>query len=154
MAAAGEEKKALQKSYSFDNVSFSQVDLHEVDIKYIGAIQKAMTTLSAELANDMAVFTADDMAKTVKQAGPRSLIQSGAMDTLKKLLADPATKQNAHTVIASLATTCNTLAEVCAHITAPLLFAVPLFRKVSCTISRAHMCQTRLVHSNSCLPGD
>mmetsp|Transcript_130525 Transcript_130525/g.194371 ORF Transcript_130525/g.194371 Transcript_130525/m.194371 type:complete len:1068 (+) Transcript_130525:173-3376(+) len=111
MAAAGEEKKALQKSYSFDNVSFSQVDLHEVDIKYIGAIQKAMTTLSGELANDMAVFTADDMAKTVKQAGPRSLIQSGAMDTLKKLLADPATKQNAHTVIASLATTCNTLAE-------------------------------------------
>jgi len=109
--AAGEEPKALQKSYSFDNVSFGQVDLHEVDMKYIGAIQKAMTALSAEMANDMATFTADDMAKTVKEAGPRSLTQSGCMDTLKKLLADAKTKQNAHTVIASLATTCTSTAE-------------------------------------------
>mmetsp|Transcript_68334 Transcript_68334/g.142419 ORF Transcript_68334/g.142419 Transcript_68334/m.142419 type:complete len:1066 (-) Transcript_68334:74-3271(-) len=108
---AEDKPKALQKSYSFDNVSFSHVDLHEVDMKHIGAIQKAMTTLSGEMSNDLAVFTADDMAKTVKEAGPRALIQSGAIDTIKKLLEDVKTKENAHTAIASLATGTTTMSE-------------------------------------------
>jgi hypothetical protein len=72
-----------------------------------------MTALSQEMANNMAVFTSDHMAKTVKEAGPRSLIQSGAIETLKKLMADAKTEQNAHTAVASLATTCTAIAEVC-----------------------------------------
>mmetsp|Transcript_46693 Transcript_46693/g.106563 ORF Transcript_46693/g.106563 Transcript_46693/m.106563 type:complete len:1075 (-) Transcript_46693:124-3348(-) len=110
-AAEEEAKIKLQKSYSFDNVSFAAVDLHEVDMKHIGAIQKAMTAMKAEMPKEMAGFTADDMAKTVKAAGPRSIIQSGALDGLKALVADPKTKENAYTLISALSAECKTMVE-------------------------------------------
>lgn len=106
-----EDEKTLQKSYSFDGVSFGTADLHEVDMAHVGAIQKAMTALKAEMPKEMAGFTADDMAKTVKAAGPRSLIQAGALDGLKALAADNKTKENAYTVISALAAECTTMVE-------------------------------------------
>jgi hypothetical protein len=112
LRAEEEEKKiALQKSYSFDNVAFNTVDLHEVDMKHIGAIQKAMTAMKAEMPKEMAGFTADDMAKTVKAAGPRSIIQAGALDGIKALVADNKTKENAYTLISALAAECQTMVE-------------------------------------------
>jgi hypothetical protein len=45
--------RRLQKSYSFDNVAFASGDL-TCDAKDVGAVQKAMATLSGELAADMA----------------------------------------------------------------------------------------------------
>lgn len=45
--------RGLQKSYSFDNVSFAAGEL-TCDAKDVGEVQKHMAKLQGELANDMA----------------------------------------------------------------------------------------------------
>ena len=60
MSEAGH--KTLQKSYSFDNVSFSA--LTTADPKDVGSVQKSIQTLSSEMTADLAKFTADELAAT------------------------------------------------------------------------------------------
>ena len=101
MAGKEEEKKGLQKSYSFDNVSFAAGDL-TCDAKDVGEVQKHMAKLQGELANDMAKFTADDLSHVVKKAGPRVMTESGATEAIGKLFADPKTLENAIIITESL----------------------------------------------------
>lgn len=108
MSEAGH--KTLQKSYSFDNVSFSA--LTTADPKDVGSVQKSIQTLSSEMTADLAKFTADELAATVKKSGPEVLVQSGAIDKLKALAAENSTKANAYIVISSLVQAVGTTAEV------------------------------------------
>jgi elongation factor 3 len=110
MAAAGEEKKGLQKSYSFDNVAFASGEL-TCDAKDVGEVQKGIAKLQGELANDMAKFTADDLSHVVKKAGPRVLTEAGAIDAIKKLLGDNKTMENGLITIESLARVAGTVVE-------------------------------------------
>jgi hypothetical protein len=107
MSEAG--SKTLQKSYSFDNVSFS---ITTADPKDVGAIQKSMQTLSKEMTADLAKFTADELAATIKKCGPDALVQAGAIEALKNMAAENSTKANAYIVITSLATTVGSTVEV------------------------------------------
>jgi hypothetical protein len=111
MSEAG--TKTLQKSYSFDNVSFS---ITTADPKDVGAIQKSIQTLSKEMTADLAKFTADELAATVKKCGPDALVQAGAIEALKNMAAENSTKANAYIVITSLATTVGSTVEVRAEI--------------------------------------
>lgn len=106
--AEGGKKNTLQKSYSFDNIEFSS---STVDPKDIGSVQKAIQTLSSEATADIAKFTADELAATVKSAGPQALVESGAIDKLKGLVTDNATKANAFIVITELAKVCGSAVE-------------------------------------------
>eukprot|EP00291_Cryptomonas_curvata_P028722 CAMPEP_0172205916 /NCGR_PEP_ID=MMETSP1050-20130122/32903_1 /TAXON_ID=233186 /ORGANISM="Cryptomonas curvata, Strain CCAP979/52" /LENGTH=972 /DNA_ID=CAMNT_0012884891 /DNA_START=40 /DNA_END=2956 /DNA_ORIENTATION=+ len=100
--------KTLQKSYSFDNVSFS---ITTADPKDVGAIQKAMQTLSKEMTADLAKFTADELAAIIKKCGPEALVQAGGIEALKNMAAENSTKANAYIVITSLATTVGSTVE-------------------------------------------
>jgi elongation factor 3 len=102
MAGKEEEKKGLQKSYSFDNVSFAAGEL-TCDAKDVGEVQKHMAKLQGELANDMAKFTADDLSHVVKKAGPRVMTEAGATEAISKLFSDAKTLENAIIVTESLA---------------------------------------------------
>ena len=79
------EEKTLQKSYSFDGVSFGAADLHEVDMKYVGAIQKAMTALKArqtipEKTCDNPVADQFALGKAVGVRGtPAIVLQDGTL---------------------------------------------------------------------------
>jgi predicted Zn-dependent peptidase len=103
-------KNTLQKSYSFDNVSFSA--LTTADPKDVGAVQKSIQTLSSEMTADLAKFTADELAAIVKRAGPETLVQAGAIEKLKGLAAENNTKANAYITITSLIQAVGTTVEV------------------------------------------
>jgi len=109
--ADGEDKKGLQKSYSFDNVSF--VDhTTQVSAADIGAVQKAIATLSDEkLTDDLAAFTADELSNIVKKAGPGALVQGGAIEGLKKMDANANLKHKCYIAIESLCKICGSTVE-------------------------------------------
>ena len=102
-------KHTLQKSYSFDNVTFSSTT---ADPKDIGSVQKSIQTLSSEMTADLAKFTADELAATIKKAGPSALVESGAIEKLSTLAAENSTKANAYIAITSLVTAVGTTVEV------------------------------------------
>ena len=104
-----EPSGTLAKSYSFDNVTFS---VTTADPKDVALVQKAIQTLSTEMTADLAKFTADEMATAIKSAGPTCLVQAGAIDKLKAMVADNATKANAYIAIASMATIAKNVCEV------------------------------------------